>query len=377
MRRVETGGSRHSRAVRPRVLDLHLGDHGEPQGSLSYALQPGVQRERHHAAARVGSGRPRHLVSPLGARLRGMRGAQQLHHHGCLLRDLRRSGEPPPVHRRSEADDPHGGPPGLEPYSRQHHGDDAHEAACRRPVDVRHGDGREEQATTRQVDRAQRVAGGEAWPSRRWSSRRSACRLRRRLAALRRIGRSRALPRGRRRVHREPRNRTLRGLRDDRRAAAGPRASRWSAKRLGSVGKPIPGVRIEIDKEASSAPAAASGEVVIYGHGIASGYLTTSRTPPARTIGRPTAALRTGDLGRLDADGYLYITGRTKEALQARGRREVRRPGAARRAAHPQPVHPPVRRLRRGPGRTTWPSSVPDMGALRTWSQDAGHRGRW
>ncbi len=82
------------------------------------------------------------------------------------------------------------------------------------------------------------------------------------------------------------------------------------AKRLGSVGKPLPGVRIEIDKSAVGATGDV-GEVVIYGHGIMTGYHNLDDAT-RQTIGHD-GGLRTGDLGRLDADGYLYITGRTKE----------------------------------------------------------------
>jgi long-chain acyl-CoA synthetase len=82
------------------------------------------------------------------------------------------------------------------------------------------------------------------------------------------------------------------------------------AKRLGSVGKPLPGVRIEIDKRVAGATADV-GEVVIYGHGIMSGYHNLEDAT-RQAIGDD-GGLRTGDLGRLDADGYLYITGRTKE----------------------------------------------------------------
>ncbi len=93
-------------------------------------------------------------------------------------------------------------------------------------------------------------------------------------------------------------------------SSGGTTAQPLGAKRLGSVGKPIPGVRIEIDKSVAGATADV-GEVVIYGHGNMAGY---HNLPDAtrQTIGAD-GGLRTGDLGRLDADGYLYITGRTKE----------------------------------------------------------------
>lgn len=80
--------------------------------------------------------------------------------------------------------------------------------------------------------------------------------------------------------------------------------------RLGSVGKALPGVRIELDPEVAGA-GPGEGEVIIYGKGVMSGY----HNQPGATREALTAdgGLRTGDIGRLDDDGYLYITGRVKE----------------------------------------------------------------
>jgi long-chain acyl-CoA synthetase len=93
-------------------------------------------------------------------------------------------------------------------------------------------------------------------------------------------------------------------------SSGGTTAQPVGAKRLGSVGKPLPGVRIEIDKSVAGSTAD-TGEVVIYGHGIMSGYHNLDDAT-RQAIGED-GGLRTGDLGRFDADGYLYITGRTKE----------------------------------------------------------------
>jgi long-chain acyl-CoA synthetase len=93
-------------------------------------------------------------------------------------------------------------------------------------------------------------------------------------------------------------------------SSGGTTAQPLGARRLGSVGKPIPGVRIEIDKTVVGATADV-GEVVIYGHGIMSGYHNLDEA--TRQAIAADGGLRSGDLGRLDADGYLYITGRTKE----------------------------------------------------------------
>ena len=81
-------------------------------------------------------------------------------------------------------------------------------------------------------------------------------------------------------------------------------------RRFGSVGKPLPGVRIEIDKSVEGSKEE-DGEVIAYGENIMIGY----HNLPEKTKEsiNDDGGLRTGDLGHLDADGYLYITGRVKE----------------------------------------------------------------
>ena len=81
-------------------------------------------------------------------------------------------------------------------------------------------------------------------------------------------------------------------------------------RRIGSIGKPIPGVRIELDRSVEGAESD-SGEIVVYGHGVMAGY----HNLPEQTAKTITAdrGVRTGDLGRLDQEGFLYVTGRVKE----------------------------------------------------------------
>ncbi len=82
------------------------------------------------------------------------------------------------------------------------------------------------------------------------------------------------------------------------------------ARRFGSVGKPLPGVNIEIDKNVEGSKEE-DGEVVAYGENIMLGY----HNLPEKTkesINKE-GGLRTGDLGHFDNEGYLYITGRVKE----------------------------------------------------------------
>lgn len=79
---------------------------------------------------------------------------------------------------------------------------------------------------------------------------------------------------------------------------------------IGSVGKPIPGVRVLLDHDVPGGDADV-GEIVIYGHGVMMGY----HNLPEATAQAMTAdgGLRTGDLGRLDGAGFLHVAGRLKE----------------------------------------------------------------
>lgn len=83
-----------------------------------------------------------------------------------------------------------------------------------------------------------------------------------------------------------------------------------SARRIGSVGKPIPGVSIELDP-VEGYPDPNVGEVVVIGPNVMKGYhnLPDKTAEVIDEKGR----FHTGDLGRIDEDGFLYIIGRVKE----------------------------------------------------------------
>jgi long-chain acyl-CoA synthetase len=80
-------------------------------------------------------------------------------------------------------------------------------------------------------------------------------------------------------------------------------------RRIGSVGKPIPGVRVEIDVAQSADPR--DGEIVVFGHNVMQGYHNLPEE--TKKVFTDQGGFRTGDLGRFDEDGFLYITGRVKE----------------------------------------------------------------
>lgn len=80
-------------------------------------------------------------------------------------------------------------------------------------------------------------------------------------------------------------------------------------RKLGSVGRPLPGVRVVIDTNATGD--SQQGEIVVYGPNVMRGY--HNRPEETRAVLTDSGGLRTGDVGYLDGDGYLYITGRIKE----------------------------------------------------------------
>jgi long-chain acyl-CoA synthetase len=83
-------------------------------------------------------------------------------------------------------------------------------------------------------------------------------------------------------------------------------------RRPGSVGRPLPGVELRlVDRQGEDVAAGESGEIWVRSRSAMAGYLTGS-DEPARSAG---GWLHTGDLGRLDEDGYLYITGRLKNII--------------------------------------------------------------
>ncbi|MEU9996980.1 AMP-dependent synthetase/ligase [Streptomyces sp. NPDC050848] len=94
--------------------------------------------------------------------------------------------------------------------------------------------------------------------------------------------------------------------------------------RYGTVGQPVPGTTVHIAED---------GEVWLYGGQIFSGYLNN---PQATAAVLNDGWLATGDLGALDEDGYLTITGRKKEILVTSGGKSVSPAGLEERVrAHP------------------------------------------
>ena len=83
------------------------------------------------------------------------------------------------------------------------------------------------------------------------------------------------------------------------------------ATRIGSVGRPLPGTSVRLDED---------GEILIKGIGLFRGY---HNNPAATAEALDDGWLRSGDLGSLDDEGFLRITGRKKELIVTAGGKNV------------------------------------------------------
>ncbi len=89
-------------------------------------------------------------------------------------------------------------------------------------------------------------------------------------------------------------------------------------KKIGSVGVPFPYTDLRIIKETPHGPVDCApdevGEICVSNPGVYAGN-TYTETDKNKSLYHYDRYLRTGDLGRLDADGYLWITGRAKDLI--------------------------------------------------------------
>jgi len=93
-------------------------------------------------------------------------------------------------------------------------------------------------------------------------------------------------------------------------------------RKIESVGKPIPGQQLKlVDNDGRETAPGESGEIVGYGRLVMEHYHNrpdaTAEATWTDELGR--RWLRTGDIGRLDEDGFLYIVDRKKDMILSGG----------------------------------------------------------
>jgi long-chain acyl-CoA synthetase len=81
--------------------------------------------------------------------------------------------------------------------------------------------------------------------------------------------------------------------------------------KFGSVGKPFPGVQVRI---------ADDGEILVRGANVFRGYYKNTEATNDTIVDN---WLHTGDIGRIDEDGFVYITGRKKDIIITAGGKNI------------------------------------------------------
>src|SRR5690606_14466958 len=88
--------------------------------------------------------------------------------------------------------------------------------------------------------------------------------------------------------------------------------------KLLSVGRAIPGIELRIDSEATAEDgvetAATHGELLARGPSVFDGYLHAPSDTQDEAFA-PGGWFRTGDLGTIDEEGYVYLTGRKRTLI--------------------------------------------------------------
>lgn len=165
----------------------------------------------------------------------------------------------------------------------------------------------------------------------------------------------------------------------------------WSTptkRKLGAVGTQLPGViTIIVDENERPVGPDTDGEILLAGPIIMKGYfrkpdatsaVITAITLPGVNDSAPIRAFRTGDIGRLDSEGFLYITGRKKEIFKVAGEmvspREIeeclnKHPSVN--AAAVIPKSDGIRGLVPVAFIELKPEQMFDENALRTWCRDS------
>lgn len=89
--------------------------------------------------------------------------------------------------------------------------------------------------------------------------------------------------------------------------------NKYGESKPGSIGFPVWGVEVRIvDENDTDVPAGELGEIAIRGHCIMKGYY---KRPEATAAAIKNGWFHSGDIGRRDAEGYIYITDRVKDMI--------------------------------------------------------------
>ena len=86
-----------------------------------------------------------------------------------------------------------------------------------------------------------------------------------------------------------------------------------AVRKVGSIGTPIDGVQMRVvDEHGNEVPTGTRGEIQIRGHNVMKGYWNL---PEATAAAISDGWFSTGDIGRVDEDGYFYIVDRKKDLI--------------------------------------------------------------
>jgi len=89
-----------------------------------------------------------------------------------------------------------------------------------------------------------------------------------------------------------------------------------AAYQAGSVGRPLPNLKLTLRQDNEPVPVGQPGEVCVAGPNVMLGY---HNRPEATAEKLVAGELRTGDLGALDTDGFLRIVGRADDLIKVAG----------------------------------------------------------